>query len=191
MHGEKHGPVTISFCTRITTGEFWYLTLQRCQEVYMDGTFRTAPRPYYQYLTVHGRYRNRVLCFVHVLMTGKLIGQYRELFRVLKRTIRRASGHRWRPESVISDFEHSLYLYAIETEIPNARLSGCYFHFGQNLWRKVQSLGLARDYRQKQEIEKDNQKSYGNGLLTISSCETKFPTLNKKPQNPQTPTTLS
>ena len=121
-----------------------------------------------------------VLCFVHVLMTGKLIGQYRELFRVLKRTIRRASGHRWRPESVISDFEQYL-IAAIETEIPNARLSGCYFHFGQNLWRKVQSLGLARDYRQKQEIKKDNQKSYGNGLLTINSCETKFPTLNNKP----------
>ena len=77
-------------------------------------------------------------------MTGKLIGQYRELFHVLKRTLRRASGHRWRPESVISDFEQSL-IAAIETEIPNARLSGCYFHFGQNLWRKVQSLGLARE----------------------------------------------
>jgi hypothetical protein len=105
----------------------------------MDGTFRTAPSPYRQYFSihdVHGKYRNRVICLVNVLMTGQLIGQNRQTLQVAKQNVRRTSRHRWRPHVVISDYEQSL----------NSRISGCYFHFGHNLWRRVQSLGLARDY---------------------------------------------
>jgi hypothetical protein len=49
------------------------ICLQRCQEVHMDGTFRTAPSPYRQYFSIHGKYRNRIICLVNVLMTGQLI----------------------------------------------------------------------------------------------------------------------
>ena len=117
--------------------------LQKCFEVYIDGTFRTCPRPYEQYVTIYGKYRNRVLCFVNCLMTGRQVGQYRQVLQSVKAQVRRASGHRWRPTMVISDYEQAI-LSAVETELPNARISGCYFHFGQNLWRKVQSLGIAR-----------------------------------------------
>jgi hypothetical protein len=49
------------------------ICLQRCQEACMDGTFRTAPSPYRQYFSIHGKYRNMVICLVNVLMTGQLI----------------------------------------------------------------------------------------------------------------------
>jgi hypothetical protein len=52
------------------------ICLQRCQEVHMDGTSRTAPSPYRQYFSIHGKYRNRVICLVNVLMTGQLISIY-------------------------------------------------------------------------------------------------------------------
>ena len=44
----------------------------------MDGTFRTAPSPYRQYFSIYGKYRDRVICLVNVLMTGQLIGQYKQ-----------------------------------------------------------------------------------------------------------------
>ena len=72
-------------------------------------------------------------------MTGQLIGEYRQTLQAVKQNVRRASRHRWRPHLVISDYEQSL-IAAVETELPNARISGCYFHFGQHLWRRVQSL---------------------------------------------------
>jgi len=77
-------------------------------------------------------------------MTGQLISQYRQTLQVVKQNVRRISRHRWRPHLVILDYEQSL-IAAVETELPNSRISGCYFHFGQNLWRREQSLGLARD----------------------------------------------
>ena len=112
----------------------------------MDGTVRTVPSPYRQYFSihVHGKYRNRVICLVNVLMTGQLIGQNRQTLQIVKQNVKRISRHRWRPHVVISDYEQSL-IAALETELPNSRISGCYFHFGHNLWRRVQSLGLARD----------------------------------------------
>jgi hypothetical protein len=58
------------------------ICLKRCQEVYMDGTFRTAPSPYRQYVSIHGKYRNGVICLVNVLLTGQLIGQYRQTLQV-------------------------------------------------------------------------------------------------------------
>ena len=101
----------------------------------MDGTFRTAPSPYRQYISIHEKFRNRAICLVNVLMTGQLIGQYRQTLQAVKQNVRRASRHRWRPHLVISDYEQSL-IAAVETELPNARIIGCYFHFGD---RKRQS----------------------------------------------------
>ena len=127
---------------------------------------RTAPSSYRQYFSIHGKYRNRAICLVNVLMTGQLIGQYRQTFQVVKQNVRRTSRHRWRPHLVISDYEQFL-IAAVETELPNARISGCYFHFGQNLWRRVQFLGLARDYRQNRRLKKTIRKLIAIGYLPI------------------------
>jgi hypothetical protein len=68
---------------------------------------------------------------------------------------------------VISDYEQSL-IAAVETELPNARISSCFFHFGQNLWRRVQSLGLARDYRQNRRLKKAIRKVIAVGYLPMA-----------------------
>ena len=53
--------------------------LQRCETVYMDGTFKSCPQPYVQFVTIHGLYHGRVLPFVMCLMDGKTVGKYRQL----------------------------------------------------------------------------------------------------------------
>jgi len=140
--------------------------LSRCTDVYMDGTFRTCPRPYSQFFTVHGKYRNRVILFVSCLVTGKNIGQYRQILQTLKLKIRQLTGHRWRPVRVICDFEQSL-ITAIQTDLPRVHLSGCYFHFTKALWRNVQSLGLARPYRQNERLRKCIRKVMAIGYLPL------------------------
>ena len=48
--------------------------LQRCQCLYVDGTFRTAPHPYQQLVTVHGLYHGFVIPLAFCLATGKPVG---------------------------------------------------------------------------------------------------------------------
>ena len=55
------------------------------------------------------------------------------------------SGLTLQPPAVMADFKLAL-LQAVELQFPSNRIMGCYFHFSQCLWRKVQALGLATAY---------------------------------------------
>ena len=131
-----------------------YRRLARCDTIYIDGTFKTAPHPYVQFVSIHGKYMGRVLPLVMSLSTGRTIGHYREILQTVKMNIRRVTGHIFSPTMVISDFENSL-LIAVQTELRNARVKGCYFHFCQSLWRKIQNLGLARHYVRHVRVKDD------------------------------------
>ena len=106
-------------------------------------------------------------------MTGQLTGQYRQILQVVKQNVRRISRHRWRPHLVISDYEQSL-IAAVETELLNSRISGCYFHFGHNLWIGVQSLGLAREYRHDRRPKKTIRKVIAIGYLPMALVRQHF-----------------
>ena len=45
--------------------------------------------------------------------------------------------------SVLSDFEQAL-INALRLNFPTAEHRGCYHHYSQAIWRKVQALGLKR-----------------------------------------------
>jgi hypothetical protein len=77
-------------------------------------------------------------------MSGKTVGQYRQVIQHLKQRVRHVSGHRWRPDITICDFEQGLIL-AIETELPTTMI-------------KIQELGLARQYRQPRRLGKIMRK---------------------------------
>ncbi|XP_046357291.1 uncharacterized protein LOC124135785 [Haliotis rufescens] len=57
------------------------------------------------------------------------------------------------PVTVQTDFEQAA-IRAIETEVPAARVRGCYFHFTQAICRKVQDLGLAVPYQGDPEVRR-------------------------------------
>ena len=80
--------------------------LQRCQDVYMDGTFPN--KPHKQFFTIHGKYMGRLIPFVFILLTGETTGHYCQLLQMVKREIRQKVGHRWRPNRIICDFEQSI-----------------------------------------------------------------------------------
>jgi hypothetical protein len=58
-----------------------YLTAQLY--IYIDGTFKTTPRPY-NLVIIHGRYYGRVLSFVMVLSAGKTVGHYKQILQTIK-----------------------------------------------------------------------------------------------------------
>lgn len=147
--------------------------LQQCREVYMDGTFRCCPRPYNQFFTVLGRYRGWVVSLVTVLMTNRDIGSYRQVLQAIKRHVRNITHHQLRPQTVVCDFELAL-INAVETELPNGTISGCYFHFTQNLWRRVQELGLSGHYRQNHHLRRCIRKVMSLGYLPIPILRMNF-----------------
>lgn len=147
--------------------------LRRCRDVYMDGTFRTCPSPYQQFFTIHGKYRERVLPFASVLLTGKTIGHYRKVLQVLKREIRRRCGHRWRPNRVVYDFEQSI-INAVETELPRSRVTCCYFHFCQSMWRRLQELGLSGRYQRHERLRKCIRRFLSMGYLPLAIVRQNF-----------------
>ncbi|XP_046566692.1 PCNA-interacting partner-like [Haliotis rubra] len=57
------------------------------------------------------------------------------------------------PSCVQTDFELAA-IHAIEREFPSAEVKGCFLHYCQAIWRKVQDLGLAVAYREDLEISR-------------------------------------
>ena len=51
------------------------------------------------------------------------------------------------PNSITVDFEKAA-ISSIEKNSPNSHTSGCFFHFGQCLWRKIQACGLQNWYNE-------------------------------------------
>lgn len=88
----------------------FFRILGRCETVYIDGTFKTGPRPFYQFVTIHGKYVGSVLTLAMCLASGKTVAIYRQILQHLKRKIRLFTGQRWRPHRIVCDFEPALIL---------------------------------------------------------------------------------
>lgn len=147
--------------------------MRSCPVLYIDGTFKTSPRPYAQLVTIHGLYMGYVIPLAFCLSTGKTVGQYRQMFAHLKAQCRNLTGHRLRPRKFVLDFEISLKI-ALETEFPHSRLSGCYFHLTQSIWRRCQELGLTVAYRDNRHCKKIVQKLMAIGFLPLAVIRNNF-----------------
>ena len=130
----------------------------------MDGTFKICPRPYQQVLEIFGELHGHVIPLVHVLMERRTTGHYRQVLQFIKTAIRRTTNHRWGPRSVVCDFESAMHA-AVKTELQGTSITACYFHFCQNLWWKIQELGLSGPFCQNQRL-KTYQK--GNEVVCLS-----------------------
>ena len=76
-------------------------------------------------------------------------------------------GLQLEPEHVMADFEISL-VQSIELQCPQASIKGCYFHFSQCLWKKVQALGLAIAYKNDPNIRDFIQKSAALAFIPLA-----------------------
>lgn len=109
---------------------------------FIDGTFDAVPLIYTQLFTIHARVEGKVLPCVFVLLPSKTQVCYTTTIRQLH-TI----NPNLNPTTVLIDFELAIK-NALETVFPGVIVSGCFFHFSQNIWRRVQASGLQERYQE-------------------------------------------
>jgi hypothetical protein len=149
------------------------IKLQQCSHIYTDGTFKTYPKPYKQIITIHGNYRERVLPLAFCMVSSKATALYVEMFQQLKQHVRRLTGNDLAPRGAVCDFEVAL-ITAIPSEFPATNVRGCFFHFCQSLWRKVQELGMTTVYRQNRSVKKVIRKVMSLGYLPTAVVRMTF-----------------
>lgn len=116
------------------------------KHLFMDGTFATCPREFYQVYIIHAQIGHGNIPIVYALLQNKTKETYKELLLVIKSYC----------SSVISisiDFERAM-IHAIEEIFDDeVCIQLCFFHLNQSIWRKVQELGLVVKYKENQQFK--------------------------------------
>lgn len=114
----------------------------------IDGTFKVVPSPYYQLLTISILKNCTVFPIVYIICKNKTQETYENIFTTLFHLKRYFS-----PKFFKCDFELAL-IEAIKIKFPNSTISGCQFHLGQAIQRKMRQLNLFYFYKSNQQIKK-------------------------------------
>ncbi len=105
-----------------------------------DGTFKMAPKLFYQLYTIHALKDNYLFPCVYILLTNKSKETYKKAFTILKQ-----ERPDLNPNTITTDFEKSA-MGAFKCVFANIKTRGCFFHLSQAIWRKIQNLGLTNRY---------------------------------------------
>ncbi|XP_049886684.1 uncharacterized protein LOC126381225 [Pectinophora gossypiella] len=105
--------------------------------VFLDGTFKVVPKPFYQIYTIHGDLGNgTVVPLLYALLPNKTQETYKRLFNLIKE-----KNPDFRPTNFKIDFEKAA-INAINEIFPEAVVNGCFFHYSQAIWKKGKKLGF-------------------------------------------------
>lgn len=111
----------------------------RADVIYMDGTFKVTPRQFTQIYSLHTFVYDTMVCCVYFLLPSKDQPTYINMFQLLQKHTGIVATR------FQVDFEKAT-MQAIKHLFQHAQISGCFFHFTQCIWRKVQTLGLSSEY---------------------------------------------
>ena len=75
---------------------------------------------------------------------------YSCLLLILRAKIIEKFQREFKPKFFLSDYE-SGFIAAVKQYAPESKHIGCYFHFTQCIYRKIQNLGLTSAYKKKSE----------------------------------------
>jgi hypothetical protein len=133
----------------------------------IDGTFYSAPKNYTQILTVHGYLFGKSLPLVYILSKSKKQSNYEKIFNKLKTYIR------CDPTTICVDFEKGL-INALSSVFKVSKISGCLFHFGQSVWRKLQECGLSNEYNKNKQFKKFIRKHLNLAFVPVGCLEKEY-----------------
>jgi len=124
--------------------------------LYVDGTFKSTPKFFHQIFTIQGL----TMCNLHFSCrpkTSNVLWEYIQTYGIRGCKI-------WCecfPAVVFADFETAIH-NAVTTVWSDLEVKACHFHLGQSWWRKIQSLGLSRQYGKKDsEVSQFLKKIFG------------------------------
>ena len=115
--------------------------LGSCSQWHSDGTFKCRPLLFAQIYILFG-FDNMMIPCVYCLTTKKDEQVYIKILRHLLST-GQEQGITLDPRRLTCDFELAT-INAFRRVFPSIHIAGCFFHYSQSLWRKVQELGLTR-----------------------------------------------
>jgi len=103
--------------------------------IYVDGTFRSAPKFFYQLFTIHGLSNGHYMPLAFFLLASKHQTSYED---VSSHTVSDAAklGVNVFPTVVYADFETAIHS-AVTTVRPGCEVKACLFHLGQSWWRTI------------------------------------------------------
>ncbi|KAF7684034.1 hypothetical protein CDIK_4450 [Cucumispora dikerogammari] len=109
-------------------------------------------------------------------MTTKIEKSYIRLFQYLSETLKN------QPKYIIVDLEAAVFA-AARLVFVNASVETCLFHFGQSMWRKVQTLKLSKNYKKDEKTKSIVRRCLNLSFVKTDKIKTKFQQLKKKYKN--------
>ena len=114
--------------------------LKEVKKVFVDGTFKITPPLFCQVYVILGEMHGGMHPFIYALLPNKLRTTYDKLFSMLLEI-----QPRLQPEVIYCDYEIGNFK-SLQNYFPSANIRGCFFHFAQNVYKKLTSLGLSQQY---------------------------------------------
>lgn len=120
--------------------------------IFMDGTFKYCPKYFLQVFTIHGHFNGHNIPLAFCLLKDKLTVTYKNC---LSSIVAKCAEMNliFSPEEVVIDFEMAIHK-AVNAVWSGTKITGCRFHLSQAWWRKIQHLGLSKDYKERTEVGK-------------------------------------
>ncbi|KAG0425574.1 hypothetical protein DMUE_6019, partial [Dictyocoela muelleri] len=106
----------------------------------MDGTFKCASSEFFQLYIIYADCDGQLFPMIYSFLESKTESTYMRMFSAITSSLSRYNIF-LSPVNVQIDFEVAAF-NAIKRKFPTSTVSGCLFHFGQCLWRKIVKLGL-------------------------------------------------
>ena len=89
--------------------------LAECDTIFMDGTFKAAPKQFKQLYTIRGTYRGHFITLVYALLSAKTQATYFNMFGHNRRQMMELE-HDFSPTTIVSDLES-----ALQPRVPTVR----------------------------------------------------------------------
>ncbi|KAG0437258.1 hypothetical protein DMUE_3794, partial [Dictyocoela muelleri] len=115
-------------------------------KILMDGTFKSSSTSFYQVYIIHGFFSGQSFPLIYCFMNEKTERLYTKVFNIIKEKLSE-HGIDFSPQNIQIDFERAGF-NSLQRVFPETSISGCFFHFGQAIWRRVQKLGLVSVYHE-------------------------------------------
>ncbi|CAF4602757.1 unnamed protein product, partial [Didymodactylos carnosus] len=148
-------------------GSQWSICfLASCSLWHSDGTFTVRPLLFQQLYIIFGFNNGYMIPCAYSLTTKKNAIVYSKILIHLIE-LGKKFNVTMNPERLTCDFEQAT-ISSFNDVSPNIKINGCFVHYAQSLWRKIQEIGMSRYFLQKKDndnISDVKRKQADHGFL--------------------------